>query len=59
MSFNARRALALGVVVLASIFGGVLAVTLFDSRAASVLGVVSGAVVGLVMVMVWAGWMSS
>jgi hypothetical protein len=54
LSFNVRRTLALAVVLLASIFGGVLTVTLFDSRAATVLGVVSGAVVGLVLVMIWA-----
>ena len=54
MSFNARRIIALAVVLLASIFGGVLTVALFDSRAATVLGVVAGAVVGLVLVMFWA-----
>ena len=54
MSFNARRIIALAVVLLFSIFGGVLTVALFDSRAATVLGVVSGAVVGLVLVMIWA-----
>ncbi len=54
MSFNARRIIALAVVLLASIFGGLLTVALFDSRAATVLGVVSGAVVGLVLVMLWA-----
>ena len=41
-------------VLLFSIFGGVLTVALFDARAATVLGVVSGAVVGLVLVMLWA-----
>ncbi len=54
MSFNVRRIIALAVVLLASIFGGVLTVALFDSRAATVLGVISGAVVGLVLVMIWA-----
>ncbi len=54
MSFNVRRIIALAVVLLASILGGVLTVALFDSRAATVLGVVSGAVVGLVLVMIWA-----
>ena len=54
MSFNVRRTIALAVVLLASILGGVLAVALFESRAATVLGVVSGAVVGLVLVMIWA-----
>jgi ammonia channel protein AmtB len=52
LSFNARRIIALAVVLLTSIFGGVLTVALFDSRAATVLGVVAGAVVGLVMI--WA-----
>ena len=54
MSFNVRRIIALAVVLLASIFGGVLTMALFGSRAATVLGVVSGAVVGLVLVMIWA-----
>jgi hypothetical protein len=54
LSFNARRIIALAVVLLFSIFGGVLTVALFDARAATVLGVVSGAVVGLVLVMLWA-----
>ncbi len=54
MSFNVRRIIALAVVLLASISGGVLTMALFDSRAATVLGVVSGAVVGLVLVMIWA-----
>ena len=54
MSFNVRRIIALAVMLLASILGGVLTVALFDSRAATVLGVVSGAVVGLVLVMIWA-----
>ena len=58
MSFNVRRIIALAVMLLASILGGVLTVALFDSRAATVLGVVAGAVVGLVLVMIWAGWMS-
>ncbi len=54
MSFNVRRIIALAVVLLASISGGVLTMALFDSRAATVLGVVAGAVVGLVLVMFWA-----
>jgi hypothetical protein len=54
LSFNVRRIIALAVMLLASILGGVLTVALFDSRAATVLGVVSGAVVGLVLVMIWA-----
>ncbi len=58
LSFNVRRIIALAVMLLASIFGGVLTVALFDSRTATVLGVVSGAVVGLVLVMLWAIWNS-
>ena len=54
MSFNTRRIVALAVVLLASIFGGLLAVAFFDSRVASILGVVFGAVVGLVLVVIWA-----
>ena len=54
MSFNVRRIIALAVMLLASILGGVLTVALFDSRAATVLGVASGAVVGWVLVMIWA-----
>lgn len=54
MSFNARRFIALVVVLLASTFGGMLTVALFDSRAATVLGVVAGAVVGLVLIVIWA-----
>jgi hypothetical protein len=55
VSFNARRIVALAVVLLASTLGGLLAMALFDSRVAPVLGVVAGAVVGLVLVVVWAG----
>ena len=54
MSFNARRIVALAVVLLASTLGGLLAAALFNSRVAPVLGVVAGAVVGLVLVVVWA-----
>jgi hypothetical protein len=54
LSFNARRFIALGVVLLASTFGGVLTVTLFDSRVTPILGVVAGAVVGLVLIVIWA-----
>jgi len=55
VSYNARRIIALAVVLLASTSGGLLAVALFDSRVAPVLGVVVGAVVGLVLVVIWAG----
>ncbi len=55
MSYNARRILALAVVLLASTLGGLLAAALFDSRISTVLGVVAGAVVGLALVVVWAG----
>ena len=54
LSVIVRRIIALSVVLLVSIFGGLLTVALFDSRAATVLGVVSGVVVGLVLVMLWA-----
>ncbi len=54
MSFNTRRIIALAVVLLASTFGGLLTVAFFDSRVAPVLGVVAGAVVGLVLVVIWA-----
>jgi hypothetical protein len=54
VSFNARRIIALAVVLLASTLGGLLTVALFESRAATVLGVVAGAVVGLVLVVIWA-----
>jgi hypothetical protein len=55
VSYNARRIIALAVVLLASTLGGLLATALFDSRVAPVLGVVVGAVVGLALVVVWAG----
>ena len=55
MSYNARRIVALAVVLLVSIFGGLLAGALFDSRVVPILGVVAGAVMGLVLVVVWAG----
>jgi hypothetical protein len=54
VSFNTRRIIALAVVLLASTSGGLLAVASFDSRWASVLGVVAGAVVGMVLVVIWA-----
>lgn len=55
MSYNARRIVALAVVLLTSTLGGLLAAALFDWRVAPVLGVVAGAVVGLVLVVIWAG----
>jgi hypothetical protein len=55
VTYNARRITALAVVLLASTLGGLLAMTLFDSRVATVLGVVAGVVVGLAFVVVWAG----
>ena len=55
MSYNARRIVALAVVLLTSTLGGLLAAALFDSRVAPVLGVVAGAVVGLALVVIWAG----
>lgn len=54
MSYNARRIIALVVVLLASTMGGLLAVALFDSQVASILGVVAGAVLGMVLVVIWA-----
>ena len=47
---NARRSVALAVVLLASTFGGLLTVTFFDARMFPDLGVVIGAV----LVMMWA-----
>ena len=54
MSYTARRIIALAVVLLASALGGLLTVAFFGSRVAPVLGVVVGAVVGLVLVVSWA-----
>jgi hypothetical protein len=54
VSFNTRRIIALAVVLLTSTFGGLLTVALLDSRVTPVLGVVAGAVVGLVLVVIWA-----
>ncbi len=54
MSFNIRRIIALVVVLLASTFGGLLAVALTNTRVGSVFGVVAGAVVGMVLVVIWA-----
>ncbi len=54
MSYNARRIVALAVVLLASALGGLLAREFFGSRVAPVLGVLAGAVVGVVLVVIWA-----
>jgi hypothetical protein len=54
VSFNTRRIIALVVVLLASTLSGLLAAALTDSRVVTVLGVVAGAVVGIVAVGIWA-----
>ena len=54
MSFNTRRIIALVVVLLGSTVGGLLAMALSDWRFATLVGVVLGAVVGLVLVLIWA-----
>ena len=54
MSFNARRIIALVVMLLGSTMGGLLAIALTDSRLAAIAGVVLGAVVGVVLVLIWA-----
>ena len=54
MSYNTRRCIALVVVLLAATFSGWYTLTLTDSRMAGVLGVVGGAVVGIVVVVLWA-----
>jgi len=54
VSFNARRIVALVVVLLGAIFGGLLAVAFADSRLAAVVGVVLGAVAGMAFVAIWA-----
>ena len=54
MSFNTRRIVALVVMVLGSIFGGLLAVAFTDSRLAAIGGVVLGAVAGMVFILIWA-----
>ncbi len=54
MSFGARRIIALIVVLLVSTIGGLLAIALTDSRLAAIAGVVLGAVVGVVLVLIWA-----
>lgn len=54
MSFNARRIVALVVVLLGSTFGGLLAVAFSDTRLTAIVGVVLGAVVGIIFVLIWA-----
>lgn len=53
MSFNTRRIIALIVVLVASICGGLIAMALTDSQLAIILGVVGGAVVGMVFILTW------
>jgi hypothetical protein len=54
VSYNAKRIIALVVILLASTLGGLLTNSFFGSRVAPVLGVVVGAVVGMVLVVIWA-----
>ena len=54
MSFNTRRIIALVVVLLGSTFGGLLGIAYSEWRFAALVGVVLGAVVGLVSVLIWA-----
>jgi hypothetical protein len=54
VSFNTRRIVALVVMLLGSTFGGLLAVAFTDSRLAAIVGVVLGAVAGLVFILIWA-----
>lgn len=54
MSYNTRRILALIVVVLGATLGGLLGIALSDTRLAAIGGVVLGAVVGMVFVLIWA-----
>ena len=54
MSFNTRRIIALVVVLLVAAIGGLLAIAYTDSRLAANAGVALGAVVGLVLVLIWA-----
>lgn len=53
MSYNTRRIVALAVVLLAATSGGLLAVAIADSPLAIVLGVVTGAVVGMILIVTW------
>jgi hypothetical protein len=54
MSFNARRIIALAVVLLGSTLGGLLAIAYTDSRLVTIAGVVLGALAGMVFVLIWA-----
>ena len=55
MSFNARRIIALVVVLLGSTVGGLLGEAFFsDSLLAAIVGAVLGAVVGVALVLIWA-----
>jgi uncharacterized protein involved in exopolysaccharide biosynthesis len=54
VSFNTRRIFALVVVLLDSTFGGLLAVAFSDTRLTAIVGVVLGAVVGIIFVLIWA-----
>jgi hypothetical protein len=53
VSYNTRRIVALAVVLLAATSGGLLAVAITDSPLATVLGVVTGAVVGMILIVTW------
>lgn len=53
MSYGLRRIFALVVVSLAAASGGLLAEALADSRPVTVVGVVVGAVVGMVFIVTW------
>jgi hypothetical protein len=53
VSYSTRRIISLAVVLAASIFGGLLAMYLTDSRLAVVAGDVLGAVVGMVLIVIW------
>lgn len=54
MSFHTRRIFTLVVVLLDSTFGGLLAVAFSDTRLTAIVGVVLGAVVGIIFVLIWA-----
>ena len=53
MSFY-RRIIALVAMLLGSTFGGLLAVAFADSRLAAIVGVVLGAVAGMVRIVIYA-----
>ncbi len=54
MSFNARRMIALVVVLLGSSCGGLLAMTFLDWRFAGLVGMALGAVAGVALVFILA-----